>query len=295
MSYVEDEIASQPECWATAAALAPASQGALPRPGERVAVVGCGTSYNMALAYAHLREGAGGGLTDAMPASELRRQRHYDRFLFLSRSGTTTEVLEALEHVPTGTPTSAITADPGSPLAAGAQATVVLDFAGERSIVQTRFATSLLVFLRAHLGEDVKPLVEEAYLAVDAPLPAGALAAQRFTFLGRDWSIGLAYEAALKLRESAQAATEAYAAMEFRHGPISTADAGSVVWSLGPVPTDLAADLAPTGAIFVAAELDPLAELIRAQRVAVELAAARHLDPDHPRHLAFSVILTSGQ
>jgi glucosamine 6-phosphate synthetase-like amidotransferase/phosphosugar isomerase protein len=121
------------------------------------------------------------------------------------------------------------------------------------------------------------------------------LAAQRFAFLGRDWSVGLAYEAALKLRESAQATTEAYPAMEFRHGPISVVDDQSVVWSLGPAPLDLADDLGPTGAIFVVAELDPLAELIRAQRLAVELAAARHLDPDHPRHLAFSVILASGR
>jgi fructoselysine-6-P-deglycase FrlB-like protein len=249
----------------------------------------------MALAYAHLREGSGGGFTDAMPASELRERRRYDRYLFFSRSGTTTEVLDALEHVPNGTPTSAITAAAHSPLAATAQATVVLDFASERSIVQTRFATSLLVLLRAHLGEDVKPVVEDAYHAVDAPLPDGAVTAKRFTFLGRDWSIGLAYEAALKLRESAQAATEAYPAMEFRHGPISVIDAGSVVWSLGPAPPSLAADVASTGAKFVAAALDPLAELVRAQRVAVGLATARHLDPDHPRHLSFSVVLASGR
>jgi fructoselysine-6-P-deglycase FrlB-like protein len=295
MSHVEDEIASQPSCWAAAAALAPANRTSLPGRGERVAVVGCGTSYNMALAYAHLREGAGQGFTDAMPASELRDRREYDRYLFLSRSGTTTEILEALEHVPPAAATSAITADASSPLSASAQETVVLDFASERSIVQTRFATSLLVLLRAHLGEDVGPLIDDAHRAVDAALPAGALTAKRFTFLGRDWSIGLAYEAALKLRESAQAATEAYPAMEFRHGPISVVDAESVVWSLGPVPPGLAADLAPTGAIFVVAELDPLAELIRAQRVAVELATAGHLDPDHPRHLAFSVILASGR
>ncbi len=293
MTHVEDEIVSQPGCWAAAAALAPSSRGSLPRPGERVAVVGCGTSYNMALAYAYLREDAGQGFTDAMAASELRPRRQYDRFLFLSRSGTTTEVLDALERVPRGTPTSAITADADSPLAGRAQGTVVLDFAGERSIVQTRFATSLLVLLRAHLGEDVTPLVDDAFRAVDAALPAGVLAAKRFTFLGRHWTIGLAYEAALKLRESAQAATEAYPAMEFRHGPISVIDAESVVWSLGPPPADLAADLAPTGANFVVGTLDPLAELIRAQRVAVELATARHLDPDHPRHLAFSVILAS--
>ena len=232
MPYVEDEIASQPRCWAEAAALAPASQASLPRTGARVAVVGCGTSYNMAQAYAELREGAGEGLTDAMPASELRGHRQYDHFLFLSRSGTTTEVLEALADVPPGIPTSAITADANSPLAANVQSAVVLDFAREQSIVQTRFATSLLVLLRAHLGEDVKPLIDDAYEAVDASLPPGALAAKRFTFLGRGWSVGLAYEAALKLRESAQAATEAYPAMEFRHGPISVVDSESVVWSL---------------------------------------------------------------
>jgi fructoselysine-6-P-deglycase FrlB-like protein len=294
MSYVEEEIASQPRCWEAAAALAPASQSLLPRPGERVAVVGCGTSYNMALAYARLREDAGHGLTDAMPASELQSRRQYDRFVFLSRSGTTTEVLEALDQVPGGTPVSAITADAGSPLAANVPAPVVLDFASEQSIVQTRFATSLIVLLRAHLGEDVRPLVDEAHRGATAPLPAGILDAERFTFLGRGWTIGLAYEAALKLREAAQAATEAYPAMEFRHGPISVVDAESVVWSLGPVPPGLAADVAPTGATLVVAELDPLAELIRAQRAGVELAVSRGLDPDHPRHLSFSVVLASG-
>lgn len=291
MSYVEDEIASQPGCWATAAALAKTTGNLLPLPGERVAVVGCGTSYNMAQAYAGLREGAGHGFTDAMPASEMRSQREYDRFLFLSRSGTTTEVLEALDKVPSRAQTAAITADGASPLASGTPGALVLDFAGEQSIVQTRFATSSLVLLRAHLGEDVTPLVEQARRAVAAPLPAGTETADRFTFLGRGWSVGVANEAALKLRETALATTEAYPAMEFRHGPISVVDERSVVWSLGPAPPGLARDLAPTGATFVVNELDPLAELIRAQRVAVQLATARHLDPDRPRNLTFSVVL----
>ena len=162
MTHVEDEIASQPGCWAAAAALAEVSKASLPLPGERVAVVGCGTSYNMAMAYAELREGSGAGFTDAMPASELKHRRDYDRFLFLSRSGTTTEVLEALEGVPPGTPSTGVTADASSPLATSVQTAVVLDFAREQSIVQTRFATSLLVLLRAHLGENVKPLVDDA-------------------------------------------------------------------------------------------------------------------------------------
>ncbi|MHC3394865.1 hypothetical protein ACLQ2E_36285, partial [Streptomyces lavendulocolor] len=43
----------------------------LPRPGERVAVAGCGTSWFMAIAYAALREAAG-AWTEAYPAREYR-------------------------------------------------------------------------------------------------------------------------------------------------------------------------------------------------------------------------------
>jgi fructoselysine-6-P-deglycase FrlB-like protein len=40
------------------------------------------------------------------------------------------------------------------------------------------------------------------------------------------------------------------------------------------------------------AQLDPLAELVLAQRLAVAIAEAKGLDPDHPRHLTRSVVLT---
>ena len=63
MTHVQTEIASQPECWVRAADLA--LSPALPSPGERVAVTGCGTSWFMAKAYAALREQAGQGETDA--------------------------------------------------------------------------------------------------------------------------------------------------------------------------------------------------------------------------------------
>jgi fructoselysine-6-P-deglycase FrlB-like protein len=58
MTYVAEEIASQPGCWRRALSLAARTDG-LPDPGERVAVVGCGTSLYMAQAYAALRERAG--------------------------------------------------------------------------------------------------------------------------------------------------------------------------------------------------------------------------------------------
>src|SRR5690606_41838849 len=54
-------------------------------------------------------------------------------------------------------------------------------------------------------------------------------------------------------------------------------------------PDGLARQVRDTGALWVAGALDPLAELVRAQRLAVTVAAARGLDPDRPRHLARSV------
>lgn len=59
MSHVQNELASQPECWERAAALAGSQAAALPAAGERVAIVGCGTSWFMAQAVAALREGPG--------------------------------------------------------------------------------------------------------------------------------------------------------------------------------------------------------------------------------------------
>jgi fructoselysine-6-P-deglycase FrlB-like protein len=41
----------------------------------------------------------------------------------------------------------------------------------------------------------------------------------------------------------------------------------------------------------VESNLDPLAQLVQAQRAAVALAAVRRLDPDQPRHLTRSVVL----
>jgi glucosamine 6-phosphate synthetase-like amidotransferase/phosphosugar isomerase protein len=42
----------------------------------------------------------------------------------------------------------------------------------------------------------------------------------------------------------------------------------------------------------VESELDPLAQLVQAQRAAVALAKARGLDPDRPRNLTRSVVLS---
>src|SRR5215470_9610981 len=120
--HTEQEIASQPACWRRAAQLARDAAGSLPAVGERVAVVGCGTSWFIAQSYAAAREEAGHGETDAFAASEMPRGRRYDRLLVLSRSGTTTEILQLLDRLRGRTPTVAITAVAGTPVAEAADA-----------------------------------------------------------------------------------------------------------------------------------------------------------------------------
>ena len=288
---IDAEVASQPGCWLRAADLVPGVAGLLPAPGERVAVTGCGTSWFIAQSYAALREASGHGETDAFAASEMPVRRRYDRAVVLSRSGTTTEILQLLGKLAGAVPTVVITADARAPVAEAADAVIALGFADELSVVQTRFATTELALLRAHLGHDMTAVAAAAEAALAEPLPAALTGARQFTFLGTGWTCGLANEAALKLREAAGMWTESYPAMEYRHGPISVTGPGSVVWLLGPAPDGLADEVAAAGGLAWQSSRDPLAELVLVQRLAAAVARARGLDPDRPRNLNRSVIL----
>ena len=290
MSEIEREIASQPACWREAALLGARSDDVMPTTGSRVAIVGCGTSLFMAQAWAALREGAGEGETDAFPASEAPLDRPYETVIAISRSGTTTEVERYLHEV-LGPRRIALVGVPDSPVAGAADAVVALGFADERSVVQTRFATSVLAFARSWLGEDLEPVIASADAILDEPIPIDVSEHDHYVSLGAGWSVGLANEGALKLREAAQAWTESYPAMEFRHGPISVVHPTSVVWALGAVDGGVLDDARAAGATVLGGELDPMVELVRVQRAAVALAQARGLDPDQPRNLTRSVVL----
>ena len=290
-SRTTSEIGTQPGLWERAARLATEGHG-LPRPGQKVAVVGCGTSWFMAQSYAALREEAGQGLTDAFAAALFPTSRDYDLVVLLSRSGTTTEIVDvALALKARDVPTLLITAVGDGPIAAHVSSEIVLDFADEVSVVQTRFATTALSLLRASLGVDLTGVVADACTALDTEIPRSWIDAEQVSFLGDGWCFGLANEAGLKLREAAQAWTESYVAMEYRHGPIAIAEPGRLTWVFGTAPVGMAQQVAATGADFLTFDLDPMAVLILAQRVAVARAQARGLDPDNPRHLTRAVIL----
>ncbi|WP_243228647.1 SIS domain-containing protein [Microbacterium sp. CIAB417] len=289
-AHMRAELLSQPETWARAADLRD-EQKRLPGSGARVAVVGCGTSWFIAQSYAALRETAGAGETDAFAASEAFVDRGYDAIVALTRSGTTTEVLELTERVRGRIPVIGVIGDPASPLVDLADDAVLLPFADEESVVQTRFATTALALFRASLGEDLGAAIADAATVLAAEPDLSLTDAEQYTFLGRGWTIGLAHEAALKLRESSQSWTESYPSMDYRHGPIAIAAPGRITWQFGSAPDGLAEQVRATGGRFVQQDIDPMADLARLHRVALERALARGLDPDQPRNLTRSVIL----
>src|SRR5450756_1675099 len=149
MSALEQEFASQPLMWRTAAAMGAEAREVLPAAGARIAVVGCGTSWFMAQSVAALREAGGLGETDAFTPTEMPPGRRYDAVVVISRSGTTTEIVRALRAVPPGTPTVAISAVRDSPVVEAAGSSILLESADEQSVVQTRFATTALALFRA--------------------------------------------------------------------------------------------------------------------------------------------------
>ncbi|GAA1876181.1 SIS domain-containing protein [Paeniglutamicibacter psychrophenolicus] len=290
--HMDIELTSQPQMWERAIAQSK-TESLLPADGLRVAVVGCGTSWFMAQAYAAARESAGKGVTDAFAASEaFIATRGYDVLVAITRSGTTSEVLELLGQLDGSIRTVAVIGDTTSPIVSKVDAVVELPYADEESVVQTRFATTALAYLLTSVGFDLTAAVADARTAVTAETPKELIDAEQFTFLGRGWTIGLAHEAALKMREAVQGWTESYPAMDYRHGPISIAAPNRVTWMLGEEPEGLAGDMVRTGALYINNDVHPLAELARIHRVTLDRARARGMNPDTPRNLSRSVILS---
>lgn len=295
------EIQSQPDTWARSLVESPAFGPYLGLPGERVLFVGCGTSAFVAESLASLRERAGLGETDAAYGSEWKPGRRYDRIVAITRSGTTTEILEALVAARADSDSdsdsdaapalTAIVAVGGMPVDELVDSTLVLDYADEDSVVQTRFPTTLLAAARAFYGYDTSHLVAEARTSLAAALDVDVTAFDHYVYLGSGWTYGLAQEAALKIREAAQAWSESYPLLDYRHGPIAVAKERSLVFVFGDVDPTLVADIESTGATVHTNGLDPLVQLTEAHRIAVALAESQGLNPDTPRGLTRSVVL----
>lgn len=287
------EIASQPEVWREAIRRVRDGVIQLPAVGQSVLALGCGTSYYVGQAYAQLREAAGHGISDALVANDLpSRIRPYDNVVAISRSGTSSELIDAVRRVKSEQPDAHVTVLLGAqdtPLAKLADTVVDLSFADERSVVQTRFPSTQLVMVRASLGDEtVDALPGLAQQALDAPVPTGDFA--QVVFLSQGWGTPVATEAALKVREASGAWVESYPVPEYRHGPVAACRPGSLVWGFDELPADIVDMVVAAGGTVEHGAGEPLVELVRAHRLAVDLATRAGRDADAPLLLSRSVI-----
>jgi len=246
--------------------------------GARVLFTGCGTSYHAALACGPAAQALELVLGNA-PTSDV--------LVALSHEGETRLTREAVESF--AGETWLVTGVGGSPIADAADHVLVVTPEVEQSYCHTVSYTCAIAGGRALLGEDVSWLAD----AVQAELEADALpvsAHERFVVAGAGFHWATALEAVLKLREGVHVAAEAHHTEQLLHGHLAAIDASVRCFVLEG--SGCAAERAQ-GAMRALAELGcdatliatvhPVIDIVRFQRLTVDLASPRGVDPDKIR------------
>lgn len=258
-SFTFAEITSQPTIWREAIASfhqqATALQ-ALWNKGHFDAVLftGCGSTYYLAHTSAALFQQLTGIPARAYPASEIVLfsdlvLRPYSNFLLvtISRSGETTETIEAVRVYRQRGGSSVITITCGSTSTLAKQADLVfaIDQAQETSLAQTRSFASMLIVTQAMAasiagGANLDQLEMLPNIATRLLREYHDLARQlgedkqieRFFFLGSGALYGIANEGMLKMKEMSLSYSEAFHMLEFRHGPMSMVNDHALITGL---------------------------------------------------------------
>lgn len=252
------EITGQPEAWRATLGAFTADRAALEdflnqADFAQILVVGCGSTHYLAQTAAAVLTRRTRTPAHPLPSSELwlfpdTASPDQTLLLTVSRSGTTTETLRALERFREtyGGPVLAVTCCPQSPLAQQANFALVTPGGQEQSVAQTRSFTSMLLLtqaLAAVLARD-EAGVERLHWLPDAledlvarlgdlPQQLGTdQDIERIFFLGGGPLYGLANEAMLKTKEMSLSYAEAYHPLEFRHGPMSMVEEHTLVVGL---------------------------------------------------------------
>ena len=246
--------------------------------GARVLFTGCGTSFHAALASGPAAQALEVVLGNAPEA---------DVLVAISHEGETRLTLEAVERF--DGETWAITAAPASSIARAADHVVVATPEVEQSYCHTVSYVCAVAVGLALEGEDIGGLPDavERELAAE---PLGASENERFLVAGAGRDTATALEAVLKLREGTHVAAEAHHTEQLLHGHLAAIDssvrcfllegqgraaerARDAVSALEELGCD--ATLVPTS--------HPVVDIVRFQRLTVDLADARGVDPDRIR------------
>jgi glutamine---fructose-6-phosphate transaminase (isomerizing) len=246
-------------------------------PPGRVLLTGCGTSFHAAQ--------TGGEAVQALDL--LVASREADVLVVISHEGGTRVTLEAARAF--RGERWLVTGAPESPLALVCEEVVVATPEVEKSYCHTASYTCAVAALAALRGEDVSWLAD----AVERELAAEPLAVsdhERWLVAGagRDWPT--AQEAVLKLREGAFVAAEVHHTEQLLHGDLAAVDESVRCFVLqgegraAERAADAAAALRELGCdVTLVPTVHPVVDIVRFQRLTVDLAADRGVNPDRIR------------
>jgi glucosamine--fructose-6-phosphate aminotransferase (isomerizing) len=241
--------------------------------------------------------------------------------LAISQSGASPDLLATVASAKSaGAMIIALVNVETSPLAKAADCTIPLCAGREQSVAATKSyiaALAAIIHLVAFWSEDEELLealaqapaqLERAWKSDWQPALAPLQPARDLYVVGRGLGLGIAQEAALKLKETCGLHAEALSAAELRHGPMALVQPGFPVLIFaqndethGGVAA-LAAELAERGAQIMLAGANAPKSLVLATetahpaiqpmliiqsfyRLVNTLSLARGYDPDHPPHL----------
>jgi glutamine---fructose-6-phosphate transaminase (isomerizing) len=243
--------------------------------GARALFTGCGTSYHAALASGPAAQSLEVVLGNAPEA---------DVLVAISHEGGTRLTLEAVEGF--AGETWLITGAPESSLAQAVDHVVVATPEVEKSYCHTVSYTCAIAAGRMLLGEDVGGLADAVAAELEAP-PLGASPHERFAVIGAGRDLATVLEAVLKLREGARVAAEAHHTEQLLHGHLAAIDPSvrCVVLEGEDRAAQRAYDvLRALNELGCEATMvhtrHPVVDIVRFQRLTVDLAEARGIDPD---------------
>ena len=242
-------------------------------------------------------------------------------FIALSQSGQSPDLLAATRHAKQGGAlTVALCNTPGSPLMALVDVAVPLHAGPESSVAATKSyiaSLSCLTQLVANWTMDrellaaLRQVPEQLARAWQCDWSKGAetlRGAVNLFVVARGFGLGVAQEAALKLKETCGLHAEAFSSAEVKHGPMALVRAGFPVLMFTQHDDtragieELAVEFAARGAkvllagaeakcalslptIAANAVIEPMLAIQSFYGMANALALARGLDPDTPPHL----------
>jgi fructoselysine-6-P-deglycase FrlB-like protein len=246
--------------------------------GARLLFTGCGTSFHAAM--------TGGEAVQALELA-LRPDRDADLLVLVSHEGETPLTLEAARAW--RGPRWLVTGQADGPIAELCDEVVVCTPEIEESWCHTASYTCAVAALAGLHGEDIAWLPGAVENALAAPL-SDVGDEERFLVAGAGRDLATAHEAVLKLREGAWVAAEAYETEQLLHGYLAAVDEsvrGFVLEGEGVAARRAAAAAAALRELGCAVDLvptrHPVVDVVRFQRLTVELAERRGREPDRIR------------